>query len=293
MTDSFEREKNIRATAITGAIAGLIILILFFIKMEIPVIFPPIPETAVEVELNLPELEGLIDGSGVGGGGGGNPVTSAGPAGEYANQPITPSPAVEDAKDIETDETTNTPAILKPVNPKPNATKTNDNSKTVVKKTDQPVVVPAPPKPKAVLGKTTTGTGTGGGGTSTTYDPGGGKGNGSGIGNGDGTGSGSGTGLGSGTGSGVGSGVGPKVTRGDRKIIKYYSFTGDLPKATIFADISVSPTGTGTFLQFAKGSTSTSSAYRTAIVNYLRNMKFNSSDHASTVTVQFNFTVQG
>ncbi|HMR93626.1 MAG TPA: hypothetical protein PKC69_14995, partial [Chitinophagaceae bacterium] len=67
----------------------------------------------------------------------------------------------------------------------------------------------------------------------------------------------------------------------------------DLAKATIYADIKVSPDGIGQFLNFAKGSTATSSAYRTAITQYLRNMRFNKSDHESTVTVQFNFRVNG
>jgi len=292
MSQAFEKEKNLKASLITGGIAGLIILIMFLIKLEIPVIFPPLPETSVEVELNLPELEGLPDGSGVGGGGGGNPVQAAGPAGEYANQPITPSPSTEDAKAVEADETEdNSPAILKPSNPKPTATKTNTASKTVVKPNDQPVNPPAPAKPKMVMGQTRGGSATGGGGAANTYEPGGGTGGGSGTGNGSGSGTGSGSGLGSGTGSGVGSGVGPKVTRGDRIIVKTYSFTGDLPKATIYADIRVSRDGVGSFLQFSRGSTSTSSEYRTAIVQYLRNIRFDKADHESTVTVQFNFKV--
>ncbi len=293
MTQDFERQKNLQASLITGGIAGVIILILFLIKLEIPILFPPLPETAVEVELNLPpDLEGLPDGSGVGGGGGGSPVQSAGPAGEYANQPLEPSPPTEESKDIETDEKENTPAVLKPVVTKPTATKTNTSVKTVEKKdTEKPAVVPAPPKPKAQMGQTRGGTNSGGGGTSTTYEPGGGKGDGTGTGNGSGTGTGSGTGVGSGKGSGVGSGVGPKVTRGDRVIVKTYSFTGDLPKATIYADIRVSPDGIGSFLQFSRGSTSTSSEYRNAIIQYLRNIRFDRSDHESTVTVLFNFKV--
>ena len=75
-----------------------------------------------------------------------------------------------------------------------------------------------------------------------------------------GTGGGSGTGAGGGNGSGTGSGVGPRVTRGDRRIVSSYSFEGDLAKATIYADIKVSPDGVGTFENFARGSSSTSSA---------------------------------
>ena len=85
---------------------------------------------------------------------------------------------------------------------------------------------------------------------------------------------------------------GPKVISGNRKVIRYYSFTGDLPKATINAIIKVSPAGTGVFSGFAKGSTQTSSAYATAISNYLRNMQFDKSDEESVVTVQFNFNIQ-
>lgn len=84
---------------------------------------------------------------------------------------------------------------------------------------------------------------------------------------------------------------GPKVF-GNRKIVKYYSFTGDLPKATINALVSVSPSGTGTFVGFDKGSTSRSSAYANAIREYLRNISFDKSAETSRVMVQFNFNVR-
>lgn len=84
---------------------------------------------------------------------------------------------------------------------------------------------------------------------------------------------------------------GPRVTSGNRKIIRYYSFTGDLDKATIYATIRVSPEGKGTFVGFGKNSTSRNSAYATAITEYLRNIQFDKSTDESIVTVQFNFTV--
>ncbi|MEO7263941.1 MAG: hypothetical protein ABIW38_03465 [Ferruginibacter sp.] len=84
---------------------------------------------------------------------------------------------------------------------------------------------------------------------------------------------------------------GPRVTSGNRKIIRYYSFTGELPKATIYAIINVAPSGSGTFLGFDKGSTSRSQAYADAISNYLRNMLFDKAADQSRVTVQFNFNV--
>lgn len=83
-------------------------------------------------------------------------------------------------------------------------------------------------------------------------------------------------------------GNGPRVV-GNRKIVRHYAFTGDLKKATIYAIVKVSPAGTGTFMGFDKGSTSRSEAYAQAIRNYLRNIKFDTSDKESTVQVQFNF----
>jgi len=295
MALNFEREKNTKAALLTSGVAGVILLLLLLMKLELPEFFPPVPETAVEVELNLGD-EGFIDGSGVGGGGGGNPELAAGPKGTYANVPITPTSSEEDAKDIETDDKdVASPAILKPTNPKPTATKVNDNSKTIVKKdADKPAPVPAPPKPKAVVGKTLSGSNDGGGNISSTYPgPGGGRGNGNGTGNGDGIGTGNNGGIGSGSNGGVGGGVGPRVTRGDRKIVKSYTFKGELDRATIYADVRVSPDGIGTFIQFAKGSGFTTSEYRNAITEYLRNIRFDKSDHTSTVTVQFNFRLAG
>jgi len=141
-----------------------------------------------------------------------------------------------------------------------------------------------------VLGKTTTGNGQGGG-VATTYDRAGGQTapGGYGVGKGPGTGG----NEGNGTGGGRGNGVGPQVTKGDRSIVGGYNFTGDLDKATIYVDVKVSPDGVGEFLQFARGSSSQSSAYRSEIIRYLRQMKFSRSDHESTITVRFNFKVNG
>ena len=291
MTASFEARKNTRATMITAGFTGLLLLLMFFWTWTLPVIIPPPPDEGILVELNLPEEPPVKIRQAGGGGGGGNPVQAIGERGT-ASAP--PQPGTEDdAKDIEENiNEKTTPAILKPDNPKPTATKINEN-KSVVKTEPKPDPrPPAPAKPKAVLGKTTGGNNAGGG-AAENYDRSGGTGRGNGVGNGSGSGGGSGTGTGGGNGSGTGTGVGPRVTRGDRRIVSSYSFEGDLAKATIYADIKVSPDGIGRFENFARGSSSTSSAYKTAIVQYLRNIKFNKSDHESTVTVQFNFRVNG
>lgn len=286
MSASFEARKNQQATMITGGFAALIILLLFLVKWKLPVFEKHIEEPLVEI--NLPDEP--ISSRNAGGGGGGNPVMASGPTG-VASAPPQPGIDKEDAKDVETDETEkHTASILKPDNPKPKAVKINNNS-AVVKTTPKPIVeTPAPQKPKAVVGRTLTGNNTGGG-VATNYDRSGGSGNGSGVGNGNGGPGGSGTGTGGGNGSGNGPGNGPKVTRGDRRIVSSYSFQGDLEKATIYADIKVAENGVGQFIQFAKGSSITSQAYKTAIMQYLRNIKFNADDHESTVTVQFNFRI--
>jgi len=85
---------------------------------------------------------------------------------------------------------------------------------------------------------------------------------------------------------------GPKVISGNRKVVRYYSFTGELAKATINAVIKVSPAGIGSFVRIGQGSTSFSRDYATAISGYLRTMQFDKAADESVVTVQFNFNVQ-
>lgn len=83
----------------------------------------------------------------------------------------------------------------------------------------------------------------------------------------------------------------PRVTKGNRKIVKTYSFPGELERATIYAKVKVSPSGQGTFIDFDKGSTSRNQAYAKSIKNYLSHIQFDKSDEESIVTVQFIFTV--
>lgn len=290
MSESLDAKQRTQAWMITGGFAGVMILLLILLKWPLPKFEPLVQETGIEVEINLPpepepEPQSLADG----GGGGGNPVQASGPAGIASYVPPTPG-TTEDSKDIEEDPDKAAPTVLKPDVVKKEATKINEN-KSVVKAEPKPVVeTPAPRVPKAVLGKTTTGTGKGGG-AAEDYDRPGGRGTGYGVGNGTGTGGGKGNGTDGGNGTGSGPGSGPKVTRGDRKIIRYYSFEGDLDKAVVYANISVSPDGVGHFISIAKGSSNSSNAYKTAIMQYLNNIKFDKADHESMLTVQFNFRV--
>jgi hypothetical protein len=287
MSASFEARKNSQATLITAVFATALGLLMFLWSWKIAEIIPTPPDEGVLVELNIPE-EPEPPVRSIGGGGGGNDVEAPEKAG--IAKPSPPDPGTEkDAKDVADDPTEKeSPPILRPDKPKPNAPTINENKAPVKTPPKVDPAPPSPPRPKAVLGKTTTGSGQGGG-VATTYDRAGGKGTGYGVGNGTGTGG----GEGNGTGGGRGNGVGPQVTKGDRSIIGSYNFEGDLDKATIYVDIKVSPDGVGEFLQFARGSSSQNSSYRTAIVQYLRRMRFNKSDHESTVTVRFNFRVNG
>jgi hypothetical protein len=287
MAASFEARKNSQATLITVVFATLLGLLMFLWSWKIVELIPTPPDQGIMVELNIPEEpEPPVRSSG--GGGGGNQVEAPEKAGIAKESPPNPG-TKEDAKDIEEDpKEVESPPILKPDNPKPNAPKINENKAPVKTPPKVDPLPPAPPRPKATLGKTTMGNGPGGG-VATTYDRPGGAGTGSGVGRGPGSGGGTGTG----SGGGRGGGVGPQVTKGDRSIVGSYNFEGDLDKATIYVDIKVSPDGVGEFLQFARGSSSQNSSYRTAIVQYLRRMRFNRSDHESTVTVRFNFKVNG
>ena len=290
MTANFESRKNTQATAITAAFAIAMLLLMFFLKWGVPVIEHPPLEQGILVDLNIPDEELLPPVKATGGGGGGNPVQAAGDPGRAPAEPPQPG---EDSKDIEEDPADKeSPPLLKPDKPKPDAKKTNENKSPVKTEPKPDPKPPAPPTPKAVLGKTTTGSGKGGG-AAEDYDRSGGKGTGSGVGNGSGSGGGSGSGNGGGNGSGSGRGTGPRVSSGDRSIVGSYAFTGDLDKATVYAFVKVSPSGSGEFVGIAKGSTATSSAYKNAIIQYLRTMKFNKSDHESMVTVEFKFRVNG
>lgn len=284
MSATLEAKYRSQAAMITAGFAGLMILIMILLKWKLPVFEKLAYTPGIEVELTLPDEPEI---PARGGGGGGNPVQAAGPAG--VSPVVPPAPGEnKDSKSLDENDDKDNTAIAKPIASKPKATTITNTS---VAKTPQPVVeTPAPPMPKAVLGKTTTGAGRSGG-AADDYDRSGGTGTGSGVGNGSGTGGGSGTGNGGGTGSGDGGGSGPKVTRGDRKIVRYYSFEGDLDKAVVYANITVSPEGVGKFVSISKGSTNSSNAYKQAIMQYLQNIKFDKADHESMLTVQFNFRV--
>ncbi len=282
MTDTFEIQKNTKAFSYTAVICGLLlaIAILYTWKLEIPPV--SIPQDLIEVNLGN-EQEGMGDVQ---------PLVKGDPAPE--NQPPAFEKSIaaneEASKDIEADEADDKEAapvtkITKPnkeikITPKENTPKTVNTTKP------SPVTNPnpTPPKPKLPLYKGGNGTGGNGAPEDNGYKNQGNK-NGTGD---NGNPNGNPDSYGKTPGGKTG---GPKVI-GDRKIVRYYSFTGDLAKATVYAIVVVSPEGTGTFASFGRNSSTTARAYANAIVEYLRNVKFDRADHESKVTVQFNFNIQ-
>lgn len=82
------------------------------------------------------------------------------------------------------------------------------------------------------------------------------------------------------------------VFKGDRKIIKAFSFKGDVDAAIIYATILVSPEGNGSFVSIEKGSSSNNIQFKNAIINYLPKIEFDKSNHTSKIIVKFIFEIQ-
>lgn len=260
MQMSFEQQKNIKAAIYTFiicvALACLFVVLQW--KQAAPSVTPPAPQY---MEVNL-----------------GNSETGAG---EIAPKSLeAPAPEVGSTKQQTVkadDNTVKTSIHSNDINDEAvNAKKSNKHSKAIP--------VPPSPKPKAMMGKYAGGNGKGGNNQDSynnVKDQGiaGGKGD-QGVANGSINGK-------SYTGTG-----GPFVTKGDRHVTKVYSFNGDVEAATIYAEIEVSPSGTGRFVQIAKGSSSNDAKYKKAIIEYLTKISFNAADHSSVVTVKFKFEVQ-
>ena len=280
---SFEAEKNRKALTYTAFICGFILLIAILYTW--PLQIPPVPKVLDLIEINLGnEKEGL---------GVVQPLVKGNPAPEKQSlAAVEKTVAKTDvpAKDLSTDEKDPEAApVTKPVKQTVSAKLPKEVFTKPTKSTSPVPVVnpnPAPPKPKIPLYKG----GTGPGGNGATQDNGY-KNQGYKPGNGDaGNPNGKPDSYGKDPGGKIGSG--PLVTSGDRRIIRYYSFTASLDKAIIYALIRVSPEGKGSFSGFAKGSSRTSQEYATEIINHLSSIQFDKSDHESTVTVKFNFNIQ-
>jgi outer membrane biosynthesis protein TonB len=289
MATPFDKERHRKAFIYTAVICSVLLIAFIFISWTTLPPAPPIVQDLMEVNLGnddegFGEVQPLIKGER-------SPeqeTTTTPPAAQpvAANEPVaedkvTPDDnAPEDAAPVV--KTVKKPTPTKVITPTP------VNKPTAKPTTPAPVVTPVPkPKlPKLIY----PGAGKGGGNNATTdngYTMDGNKKGGTGD-------------AGSPTGNKdtygnkpAGGTAGPRVISGNRKVVyRSYNFTGELDKATINAVVKVSPAGVGTFVRMAQGSTSTSSAYASAIRGYLQSMKFDAADEESLVTVQFNFNVK-
>jgi hypothetical protein len=171
MSQTFEREKNRQAAAITAGFAGGLLLLMFLWKWQIVTDIKALLPQGEFIEINL----GVDDfGSGTD-----QPMTPGDPA---PQQQIAYTPAAaeksndDNSKDIEEDEADKEPAkVYKPTVVKPEAKEINKENK-VVKVTPKPAP-PAPPQPKkgAQMTSTRGGNGSGGNGAET-YQKGAGEG---------------------------------------------------------------------------------------------------------------------
>jgi hypothetical protein len=283
ITADFERQKNIKALAITLGIAGVLLLIVMFFKWSMPVVPPPPTQEFIEVNLGTDDF----------GSGKDQPLLPGepAPAQQTSYTPPQPVKAVADnVKDVETDDRNDNdaPVIRKPVVAKPNATKIDDNNKTVKQTTTttpQPVTQ-APPKPRAVLGRTTGGNGNGGNGAET-YKPG------------------TGEGIAGGSGDQGRPGGDPNGTNysGQRKSfgtkvfnIPNQSFEDDFNQnAKIAVEVVVNEAGKVTSAAVtARGSTGTATqSMKNTALRLARELKFGSSDGGQKGVVVFDFKVRG
>ncbi len=173
MSAEFERQKKIKALSITGGIAGALLLIFIFVRWNLPTATVEEPTLEQYFEVNL--------GTGDEGLGDDQPLLPGDPAPSQQTAYVPPAPSTsneESVRDISNEnDNPDAPPVIKPTVSRPDATKINNESKTVKTNTPnpQPVINPAPAKPRAVLGRTIGGNGNGGNGADR-YDPGGNQG---------------------------------------------------------------------------------------------------------------------
>lgn len=290
MADSFESQKNLKATGYTVGICTLLMIILLYVSWTRPV--EPVPVTVDSMEVNLGNSDKGL--------GTDQPYLPGQPSAEDKEKYTPPKQAVvekEPVKDVETDDNNKeeAPVVKKAVVTKPDATKIPDKEivKKAVKPVKQPETLPTPPKPhpKAVF-HGVNGTGTGGN-AADDFKPGGNQGIAGGKGD---------QGAPGGdpnatnyTGGGGHGNSGVTISRGlsGRHITGFPSFTDDFnDNAKIAVDIHVDANGNVTDADFQPRGSTTGDASMIAIAKRkARLVKFNSGSDESVGTLIFNFKV--
>ena len=283
---SFEAEKNRKALLYTVTIIGLFLIIAIFYTW--PLLVPPKPPVVDLIDVNLGneqegmgDIQPLVKGERA-------PDNQSMESHQKATK-VTEEPTRNIKADDNNDDKEAAP-VAKVEKPKEDAKEINKPStnKTTKNINPSPIVNPNPahPKPKLPLYKG----GNGNGGNGATEDNGY-RNQGYKPGNGD---AGSPDGKADAYGNSPGgrkSGGGMSIISGDRNILRAYSFKDELDRAIVYATIRVTPDGRGTFVGFAKNSSTTNSKYAESINNHLRQVQFNKADHESIITVEIKFNV--
>lgn len=295
MSVSFEKEKNIKASAYTGMICGLVFLLFFFLQWTLPQIPPPDFGEGIEVNLGnsetglgkvAPQIPGEPSVT--------EDTKSAPPK---TVQEATPQPKINTDEYADGEAPAVNNAKSRPV------TKPVINPPTIVKKTVTATVTnptPAPPKPKAIFkgGTSTTTSGNRADSYNGIKNQGiaGGKGdqgNPNGNPNSDSYKGNAASGNG---GSGGNSGVSIRSGLDGRRITKLPSFEDDFNEnAKVAVDITVDKAGNVTMAVVnQRGTTTTNQNVRNIALRKARSLKLNSGNsEEQTGTLVFNFKLRG
>lgn len=265
---SFEKEKNRKASLYTLAICGAVLLLMFLISWTTPPPAPPVAQDLIDINLgNLDEGLGdeqpLVKGNR-------SPQSEESLSNQRAS-----SQAPQEKVDPDDYADADAAPVTKTVRKDPRSRIENPSEDRVTRPQKPRLTYNGPGNQNGNNADEDNGyrsQGNNAGGKGDLGDPGGNKDS-------------------YGSDAGGRTGNGPQVTKGNRRIVKAYSFTGNLGKATVYAIIKVSPSGKGTFTGFDKGSSTRNPDYKNAIISYLNNMSFNSAEGESTVTVRFNFNL--
>ena len=178
MTVDFERQKNAQAALYTGAIALVLLLVVWFVKFYQPVVPPPQEVATIEIALpEPPPVEDVNLGNNDVGTGNVQPIVTGTPSSAPVSQDVAEAKAPtsqQATKDFDEDDDKASPPITKPA-------ATNKNKEITDNTSNQSTVTKPDPRPKAVM-TSTTGSGNGGNTDALGYNRPGGQGPGDGPG---------------------------------------------------------------------------------------------------------------
>jgi hypothetical protein len=290
MADTFESEKNLKATGYTALILTLLMIILLYVSWTLPVAPPVVTLDSMEVNLGNSDKGMGTD----------QPYLPGKPSAEDKEKYTPPKQSVvekEPLKDVETDDKNkeDAPVVKKPIVTKPDATKIPD--KEVVKKAVRPVpkpaIMPTPvkPHPKAVF-HGVNGTGTGGN-DADDFKPGGNEGIAGGKGDQGAPGGDPNSKNYTGGGGHGNSGVTIARGLGGRHIVSTPAFTDDFNENNKVAiDVHVDENGNVTSADYDMRGSTTSAGNLIAIAKRkAMQVKFSSGSEESVGTIVFNFKI--